>query len=318
MADLLVAAGKFLATVVVFSFAVGVQAKAPVQANRFVDHTCGVDPNRTLFRSKTREITTLFFANAAPSSEVALKDLLGEAFNAADRKKHVADYLNKSFRAVRSVEEVVAAIGDKSVAGKLKWMAGEISPEELAAESDADSAKTLNDVEKQLLKDKLKAKDVRLYLLLRAGPIRWARWKIANAQKGVRLVALDDAQSREKLQEYMTLLEERTKALFAAAPGSGLVTSQVTQLTENCTADLFAGRRERSQEFKDIVAKAKKPAMKIMIEDYRKWIEEGVDLLNNRDDMIARAILGQKGEGLIVVSRIHGPGVTDRLMNSCK
>lgn len=293
---------------------------AAAQVDRLENRACGVDPNRTFFRNNRGEITALFFQNAAPPSEPAFRDFAATLKTPAQRKQHVADVIAKAYRVQSAMEDAVRAIGDRYIAKKLAWMGFEISAAEVAALDEAGLSSVLDAIEKQLTKDRVKKSDVRAYFLARLGPVLYARWKNPSLRQIAKLVPLDDAESRRQQAEQIGQLEVRSLELQQLAPGSGLVTSQMISLVDLATADFFSGRKDRSPEFQNLVAKIKKPEVKKKVLDFRTWIEAGIDVMAKRDRQIAEAIVkhtaGASG-GIAVVSRVSGPGVTDHLMDSC-
>jgi hypothetical protein len=185
------------------------------------------------------------------------------------------------------------------------------------AERETAAFKNALAIETQLKKDKVKPADLKSYLLLQLGPLLYARWKNDQLRKVAQLVPLDDMTMRMKTRAYNEAAEQKGIVLLQAVPGSGIRTSEMEQILDISLVSLFSGVKERTPELLALMAKIKKPAVKKLVEDYRVWIEQGVDSLSERDEAVAKTILAQKGNGLILLSANFSAGVSERLMNSC-
>lgn len=290
---------------------------AQAQVGRIKDTACGVTPSRTLFRNLRREEVALFFQNHVPKKPLNLADFLTTFKTKSARATEVKDAIETNFISQRALGEITTTIGDLFIQKKLAWMGVEKESDEVGIDDEDGLYKAAGAVEAQLKKDRVKAADIKSFLILQMGPVLYARWKNEALRKSARLVPLDDISIRMRVTAYTDNLQERADALLKSVAHSGLRTSEMERLIEICQIDLFSGAKEKSQEFLGLVAKVKKPEVKKLIEDYRKWIEQGVDSFKERERFVADQILGQNGHGLVHVSRSLGPGVSDHLINSC-
>lgn len=294
-------------------------------AAQFEDRICGVNPNRTLFRNQKREEVVLFFVNHIPKNPKPLADVLAEFKTTlktkSARTKEVKDFVNANYALTRHDDEVNATIGDRFIAKKLDWLGLEKAADEIGGDDIAtyenELLKTATAVESQFKKDGMKAGDMKLYFQLQLGPVFYARWKNEKLRKTTRLVPLDDVTMRMKTRAYNEAKEEKATMLLKAVPGSGIRTSDMEQIIDISQVSLFSGVKERTPELLALMAKIKKPDVKKLVESYRVWIEQGVDSLAERDAVVAKTILAQKGMGLLVLSANFGAGLSEHLMNAC-
>ncbi len=287
------------------------------QVNRIKDTTCGVTPSRTMFRNLKREEVALFFQNYLPKKPLNLTEFLATYKTKSARATEVKEALDTNFISQRALGEITTTIGDLFIQKKLAWMGIEKEADEVGIDDEDGLYKAAGAVEAQLKKDKVKANDIKAFLILQMGPVLYARWKNEALRKSARLVPLDDLTIRMRVNAYTDKLQERADALLKSVAHSGLRTSEMERLVEICQIDLFSGVKDRSPEYQALVAKLKKPEVKKLVEDYRAWIEQGVDSFKERERFIATQVLTQTGHGLLHVSRNLGPGVSDHLVNSC-
>ena len=287
------------------------------QVGRIKDTSCGVTPSRTLFRNLRREEVALFFQNHIPKKPLNLADFLTTFKTKSARSTEVKDAIETNFISQRALGEVTTTIGDLFIQKKLAWMGIEKESDEVGIDDEDGLYNAAGAVEAQLKKDKIKPADIKSFLILQMGPVLYARWKNEALRKSARLVPLDDLSIRMRVNAYTDKLQERADALLNSVAHSGLRTSEMERLIEICQIDLFSGTKDKSPEYLALVAKLKKPEVKKLVEDYRTWIEQGVDSLKERERFVADQILAQRGHGLIHVSRSLGPGVSDHLINSC-
>ncbi len=287
------------------------------QAAQFENRLCGVNPNRTLFRNPKYEETVLFYQNHIPKGQLPLGEVLTKFTTKPARTTHIKEFLDQNYSIIRKMEEVVLTIGDRLIAKKLTWLGVEKAPDEMDSTQEEELFKTATAIETQLKKDKVKPKDLNSYLLLQLGPVLYSRWKNQQLRKTTKLVALDDITIRMKSRAYGDSTEQKAIVLLQAVPHSGIRTSDMEKIIDLSQIALFSGVKERTPEYLALVAKIKKPAVKKQVEDYRTWIEQGVDSLAERDEAAAKLILAQPGMGLLLLSSTFGPGVSDRLMEVC-
>ncbi len=287
------------------------------QAAQFENRLCGVNPNRTLFRNVKREETVLFYINHIPRNLQPLGDFLTSFKTKSARSTQIKQFIDSNYAQLRSFDEVEGMLGDRMVAKKLDWVGIEKASDEIDPQIEAELFKVASAVETQLKKDKLKPKDLKSFLVLQLGPVLHFRWRNEQLRRTTRLVALDDVTIRMKSRAYIDSKDERAMTLLKAVPGSGIRTSDMERVIDISQVSLFSGVKERTPELLAITAKIKKPEVKKLVEDYRVWIEQGVDSLIERDTTVAKTILAQKGMGLILLSANFGPGVSEQLMNSC-
>lgn len=290
-------------------------------AQQFENRLCGVNPNRTLFRNEKREEVVLFFVNHIAKNPTPLADFNTNFKTKAARTKEVKDFVDANYAFARHGDDVLAMIGDRFITKKLNWLGIEKAPDEIGGEEtvqfETDLLKAATDVENLLKKDKIKPGDIKLYMILQMGPVFYARWKNEKLRKTTKLVALDDMTMRMKTRAYNESKDEKADTLMKAVPGSGIRTSEMEELIDMSQVSLFSGVKERTPELLAIMAKIKKPEVKKLVESYRVWIEQGVDSINERDETVAKTILAQKGNGLIVLSANFGAGISDHLMATC-
>ncbi len=287
------------------------------QAAQFENRLCGVNPNRTLFRNPKYEETVLFYQNHIPKGQLPLAEVLTKFKTKSARAAHIKEFVGANYSIVRKMDEVVFTIGDRLIAKKLTWLGLEKAPDEMDAAQEEELYKTAVALETQFKKDKVKPKDLNTYLTLQMGPILYARWKNQQLRKVTKLVALDDITIRMKSGAYSDSTEQKATVLLESVAHSGIRTSDMEQIIDLSQVALFSGVKDRTPEYLAIVAKIKKPAVKKQVEDYRTWIEQGIDSLAERDEAAAKMILAQTGMGLILLSANFGPGVSDRLMEVC-
>lgn len=287
------------------------------QAAQFENRLCGVNPNRTLFRNMKREETVLFFVNHVPKKQTPLNEVLSTFKTKSARKTEVKEFVDSNYAMLRSLEDVAKTIGDRLIARKLNWLGIEKAADEITPEYEEELMKAAAAVEAQFKKDGIKPKEITSYLMLQMGPIYFSRWKNAQLRKATQVIPLDDVTIRMKTRAYVESKDAKATALLQAVPGSGIRTSDMEQIIDISQVSLFSGVKERTPELQALIAKIKKPAVKKLVEDYRVWIEQGVDSLSERDATTANLILAQKGMGLLLLSGNSGPGVSERLMNSC-
>lgn len=296
----------------------GAQKKTSSQmAAQFENRICGVNPNRTLFRNPKYEETVLFFQNHEPKELAPIGDFLATYKTKPERAKRLKGFVTSNYAMMRNMDDVMQTIGDRMISKKLAWLGVEKSPDEMDLEKENELFKQVAAVETQLKKDKFKEPEIKNFLLLEIGPILYSRWKNAQLRMSTILVALDDMTIRLKSAGYKNATEQKATVLLQAVPGSGIRTSDMEQIIDISQVSLFSGVKERTPEFQALVAKIKKPEVKKLVEDYRKWIEQGVDSFGERDEAISKSILAQKGMGLLLLSANSGPGVSDRLMEAC-
>ena len=287
------------------------------QAAQFENRMCGVNPNRTLFRNVKREETVLFYINHIPKNQTPLADFLTTFKKKSERTGNVKQFIDTNYAQLRAFDEVEGMLGDRMVAKKLDWVGVEKGPDELDPQQEAELFKAATAVDTQLKKDKVKPKDLKSFLILQMGPIVHFRWKNEQLRRTTRVVPLDDVTIRMKSRAYIESKDDKATALLKAVPGSGIRTSEMEQIIDISQVSLFSGVKERTPELLAFMAKIKKPEVKKLVEDYRVWIEQGVDSLIERDTAVAKTILAQKGMGLILLAANFGPGVSEQLMNSC-
>ncbi len=287
------------------------------QAAQFENLLCGVNPNRTLFRNPKYEETVLFYQNHIPKGQLPLSEVLKKFTAKPARAAHVKEFVDQNYGLIRKLDEVVLTIGDRLIAKKLTWLGLEKAPDEMDATQEEELFKTAAAVETQLKKDGIKSKNLNSYLILQLGPVLYARWKNQQLRKNTKLVALDDITIRMKSRAYSDSTEQKATVLLQAVPHSGIRTSDMEKIIDLSQVALFSGVKERTPEYLALVAKIGKPAVKKQVEDYRTWIEQGVDSLAERDEAAAKLILAQPGMGLILLSSTFGPGVSERLMEVC-
>lgn len=287
------------------------------QAAQFENRICGVNPNRTLFRNPKNEETVLFFQNHTPKVAFSISDFLPTFKKKSERAAHVKEFINSNYSIARKLDEIVATIGDRLIAKKLAWLGIEKTSDDMAQPGWKDLFKNATAVEAQIKNDKMSATEIKLYLQLQLGPIMYSLWKNEQLRKAARLFPLDDMAMRMRSAAYKESTDQKATALLEAVPNSGIRTSDMEQIIDMSQVSLFSGVKERTPEFLALTAKIKKPAVKKLVEEYRKWIEQGVDSLAERDEAVTKIILSQKGMGLIVLSANFGPGVAERLMEAC-
>ncbi len=300
-----------------FVFLVIVTNTTYAQSERIQNTMCGVTPSRTMFRTVKRDEVVLFFQNHAPQKPISLVEFLPIFKSKAKRMAEVKESLDTNVLYHRSLQEIVTEIGDRFIQKKLAWLGVEKEGDEIGLENEDEVLKAASAVEAQLKKDKLKASDIKSFLILQMGPIAYARWKNESLRKSSRLVALDNLAIRMRVNGYTDKLQERADLLLKSVSHSGIRTSDMEKIVEINQIDLFSGVSARSDELNALIAKIKKPEVKKLVEDHRTWIEQGVQTFKERDRHVADQVLAQKGHGLIHVSRGLGPGVSDHLMDSC-
>lgn len=287
------------------------------QAAQFENRMCGVNPNRTLFRNERREETVLYFINHTPKNAFPLTDFLTTNKTKSARASALKAYLSPNYSLLKSLEEVDAMIGDRLIAKKLNWIGIEKGGDELTPESMAELYKAATAIDTQLTKDKVKAKDIRSFLILQMGPVLHFRWRNEQFRKAFSIVGLDDVTMRMKSRAYIDAKDGKANELLRLVPGSGIRTSDMERIIDISQVSMFSGVKERTPELLELMAKIKKPEVKKQVEAYRVWVEQGVDTLLQHDELITKTILSQKGMGLILLSAYFGPGVAERLMNAC-
>lgn len=300
-----------------FMMSTSIPIESWAQTSRIKDTTCGVTPSRTMFRNLKREEVALFFQNHIPKKPLNLVEFLPSYKTKAARSAEVKEALDVNFISQRALGDITTTIGDLFIQKKVSWMGVEKEADEVGIENEDELYKAASAVESQLKKDRMKASDIKAFLILQMGPILYSRWKNEALRKSARLVPLDDLSIRMRVNAYTDKLQERAEVLLKSVAHSGLRTSEMERVIEICQIDLFSGEKDRSAEFQALVAKLKKPEVKKLVEDYRTWIEQGVESFRERDRHVASQILAQSGHGMIHVSRSLGPGVTDHLVNSC-
>jgi hypothetical protein len=302
----------------VLGFSAQAQMKVtPQMAAQFENRICGVNPNRTLFRNPKYEETVLFFVNHIPKLQQSLLDFAKSFKTKSSRSAEVKRFVGANYSLTRAMDEVALTIGDRFVARKLTWLGVEKASDELDETHEAELVKAAAAVEAALKKDKVKAGDIKSYLMLQLGPVLYARWRNDQLRKTTKLVALDDLAIRLKSRGYIDGKDAKATALLQAVPGSGMRTSDMEKLIDISQVAMFSGVKDRGPEYGGLVAKVKKPEVKKMVEEYRIWIDQGIDSLAERDDSVAKTMLAQKGMGLVLLSSNFGPGVSDRLMGAC-
>jgi hypothetical protein len=294
-----------------------ISSESWAQTNRIKDTTCGVTPSRTMFRNFKRDEVALFFQNHIPKKPLNLVDFLTSFKTKATRSSEVKEALDMNFISQRALAEITNTIGDLFIQKKVSWMGIEKEADEVGIENEEELYRAASEVESQLKKDRMKAGDIKAFLVLQMGPILYSRWKNEALRKSARLVPLDDLSIRMRVNAYTDKLQERSEFLLKSVAHSGLRTSEMERIIEICQIDLFAGEKDRSAEFQALVAKLKKSEVKKVVEDYRTWIEQGVESFRERDRHVSNQILAQRGHGMVHVSRSLGPGVTDHLVESC-
>ncbi|CAN5571486.1 hypothetical protein BH10BDE1_BH10BDE1_34680 [soil metagenome] len=287
------------------------------QAAQFENRICGVNPNRTLFRNPKYEEVVLFFVNHTPKQQTPLLDFTKSFKTKSARGDEVKKFVGANYSLTRAMDEVALMIGDRYVSRKLNWLGVEKASDELDESHEAELVKTAVEVETVLKKDKVKAGDIKSYLMLQLDPVLYARWKNDQLRKTTKLIALDDLTIRMKSRGYIDGKDAKATTLLQAVPGSGIRTSDMEKIIDSSQVSLFSGVKERTPEFSEAVARIKKPEVKKLVADYRIWIDQGIDSLAERDDAVAKTMLAQKGMGLVLLSANFGPGVSDRLMNAC-
>jgi hypothetical protein len=292
-------------------------AEAWAQTSRLKDTACGVNPSRTLFRNLKREEVALFFQNHVSKDQLRLAEFLSKYKTKASRAAAIKMALEMNFVNQRALDEITTAIGDLYIQKKIDWMGVEVEASELGAEDESSLFKQASAIETQLKKDRMKAGDIRAFLLLQIGPVLYSRWRNDALRRSARLVALDDISIRMRVSAYRDKLEERARILLKSVSHSGLRTSEMERIIEICQIDLFAGQKDRSTEFRSLTAKLKSLEARKVVEEYRTWIEQGVESFREQELHVANQIMAQSGNGMIHISRSLGPGVTDHLVNSC-
>ncbi len=287
------------------------------QAAQFENRMCGVNPNRTLFRNVKREETVLFYLNHTPRNTTPLADFLTSYKTKSARAAAIKQVIDANYAQLRSFDEVDGMLGDRMLAKKLDWVGIEKASDEIDPTIESELFKVATTVETQLKKDKVKPKDLKSFLVLQMGPVLHFRWKNEQLRRTTRLVALDDVTIRMKSRAYIESKDEKATTLLKAVPGSGIRTSDMERIIDISQVSLFSGVKERTPELLTLMAKIKKPEVKKLVEEYRVWIEQGVDSLVERDTNVAKTILAQTGMGLLLLSANFGPGVSEQLMNSC-
>lgn len=287
------------------------------QAAQFENRMCGVNPNRTLFRNERREETVLYFINHTPKNASPITEFLTANKTKSARAAALKAFLSPNYALLKSLEDVDAMIGDRLVAKKLNWIGIEKGADELTPEFMAELYKAATAIDTQLTKDKVKPKDIRSYLILQMGPVLHFRWRNEQFRKAFSIVGLDDVTMRMKSRAYIDAKDAKANELLRLVPGSGIRTSDMERIVDISQVSMFSGVKERTPELLELMAKIKKPEVKKQVEAYRVWVEQGVDTLLQHDELVAKTVTAQKGMGLILLSAYFGPGVAERLMNTC-
>lgn len=270
-----------------------------------------------MFRNPKYEEVVLFFQNHIPKKQTPVADVLAKFQTKSARAAEVKEFVNSNYAIMRKMDEVAETIGDRLIAKKISWLGIEKAGDEMDSAHEAELYKNAAAVEVQLTKDKTKANDIKSYMLLQLGPVLYSRWRNAQLRKVTTLIPLDDLTIRMKSQAYSDSVEQKATELLKSVAHSGIRTSDMERIIDISQVSLFSGVKERSPELLALMAKIKKPEVKKQVEEFRKWIEQGVDSLAERDDAVAKTILSQKGNGLILLSANFGPGVSERLNETC-
>lgn len=303
----------FLGALLVVSSPVSVYA----QVRNIKDTACGVTPSRTLFRNQRREEVALFFLNHQPKLQIDLLEFLATNKKKSERASVVKEVLDAGFLNKRALDEVLNTIGDLYIQKKLAWLGVEKESDETSVVKEQELNEAATAIEKQLKKDRVKVGDIKAFMILQMGPVFYARWKNSALQKTARLVALDDMTTRMRARAYSEKLQDKADELLKDLAHSGIRTSDMERIIEISQIDLFTGVKEKSPEYLSLLARITKPEIKKLVEDYRRWIEQGVDAFHAREQTVGKLILSQKGHGLILLSKNLGPGVSDILVKSC-
>lgn len=250
---------------------------------------CGVDA------------TGEFFLNAK-KEEIALSFSLPALKGTVDPENAQA-FLDENFRAPRAYKKAFDLLEARAKEKKLSWVVTD-----RAVSPDLDP----KDLQKKLKKAKIKKADIDTILLLALGPVAYFQFKHPEIKLNV--VSLPES---EQLQTFLMQLEEKSTELLKETPGSGMKSSEAERLIEVNQADLFSGTKEKSAEYQSLMAKIKKAPMKKLANDFRTWIESGIDMMSAREKQLAESILAQLGPGAVVAAKSHGPGVTERLSSDC-